>query len=142
MTLASAVLLPNSVESSQVDSELLVVPVRIRASCGQSDSQRWEHAFPSLAQMQHSEALQRGAQQYLRRVLSRVLGEPPGSSKAAEALSRLRDLHLLLYLSLVLDEAVLAELCAHLLLSSAAVPLPSAVVLSLEQVLSSLPADP
>lgn len=141
MTLASAVLLPNSVESTQVDSELLVVPVRIRAT-GQSDSQRWEHAFPSLTQVQHSEALQRGAQQYLRRVLSRILGEPPGSSKAAEALSRLRDLHLLLYLSLVLDEAVLAELCAHLLLSSAAVPLPPAVVLSLEQVLSSLPADP
>lgn len=153
VTLSNAVLLPNAVESTHVDSQLLVVPVRIRAS-NAVDSGRWVHAFPSLAEMQHSEPLQRSAQQYLRRILDKVVRKPWGSAESMEAVSRLRDLNLLLYLSLLLDEAVLGELCAHLLAPplqqpppgqdgprSATAPSPS-VLLSLEQLLSRLAADP
>eukprot|EP01032_Pedospumella_encystans_P016990 gene16990-19362_t len=90
MDLLGPVLLPNFVESKQVDSQLLVVPIAVRPS--------------ATGKIVADGVVAKGAKKYLRKLLRRVLSLK--GRRDEETLSRLRDINLLLYLSILLDEPV------------------------------------
>ena len=110
--LLGPVLLPNFVESRQVDSQLLVVPIAVRPSTTVAAAAATTSSFPSLQQMQAGGAVAKDAKKYLRKLLRRVLNLKGRLDE--ETQSRLRDINLLLYLSILLDEPVFELLCEHL----------------------------
>lgn len=112
MDLLGPVLLPNFVESRQVDSQLLVVPIAVRPFTTVAAAAATTSSFPSLQQMQAGGAVAKDAKKYLRKLLRRVLSLK--GRRDEETLSRLRDINLLLYLSILLDEPVFELLCEHL----------------------------
>jgi len=153
--LLGPVLLPNFVESRQVDSQLLVVPVAVctspttataaaATSATATATTTTSSSFPSLQQMQADDAAAKEAKKYLRKLLRQVLSRK-GSQEEEETMKRLRDINLLLYLSLLLDEPVFDLLCEHLRTKHTAGkkkgnyrPLPVEVAVSLENLVNAL----
>eukprot|EP01039_Chlorochromonas_danica_P007705 gene7705-8512_t len=140
VTLTSAVLLGNR-ETSSVDVDLFAVPLPLLISSSSSSSSKKgvavqqqqlpliAHAFPTPNELVHGgKATDRIASRYLAKVLRRVTTSSSTSTHASrqgregsggsgsggleeEAVSRLRDLHLLRYLQPAVNPATFRKLC-------------------------------
>ena len=88
-------------EVTSVDPYLLSVPLPISAMA--HSNLEFEHSFPTAAELQEDEKTARLAKQHLHRVLEKL--------NAPETKSRMRDPHLLVHMSSILDAPTRNALC-------------------------------
>jgi hypothetical protein len=130
----SGEVLLQSKQSSVVDALLLAVPAPIQALTSTSTPD-FEHSFPSPLEL-NDNRLQAIARKHVLKIL--------GSSAANQAhtiINRLRDPHLLVYLSNILDESSHAALCKALIAADTSHRLPGNVVAALDLVRMLLTSD-